>query len=37
MRKTLSLLLAIVMMISGISFTVAEDADCTVLTTGVWT
>ena len=36
MRKTLSLLLAVVMMISGISFASAEGADYTVQTTGVW-
>ena len=37
MKKTLSLLLAVIMMISGISFAAAEGADYTVQTTGVWT
>ena len=36
MKKTLSLLLAVIMMISGISFAAAEKADFTVQTTGVW-
>ncbi len=37
MKKNLSLLLALIMMISGISFTAAEGTDYTVQTTGVWT
>ena len=37
MKKTLSLLLAAIMMISGISFASAEGADYTVQTAGVWT
>ena len=36
MRKTLSLLLTVIMMISGVSFAAAEGADYTVQTTGVW-
>ena len=37
MKKALSLLLALIMMISGISFAAAEGTDYTVQTTGVWT
>lgn len=37
MKKNLSLLLALIMMISGISFAAAEGTDYTVQTIGVWT